>query len=211
MKYLTIIVLCCTSLFVYSQSSLHSPRGSAYLHSQYHPGSVQLIKSTITYTARQIRYNILEDYLEVRSDKGIVRIEGTAIKNLKLQVAGKTQHYTNAKYYKIRGIEMAGLMQIVERGTLQLLKRVRASVESPTYHAALNIGSKRGQIHKKPEYFFARKGQLYKISNKRSIYQFFENTGFNAKKALKKQKISVRKETGKQLIVQAYNHHLKNR
>ena len=211
MKYLTIIVLCCMSLFAHSQGYLYPTKGSAYLHSQYHPGTVQLIKSQAMYAVRQMRYNVLEDYLELRTGSGTMRIEGIAIKNLRLNVAGKTQHYINAKYYKIKGIEMAGLMQIVERGALQLLKLVKVSIKSPTYNIALNVGTHYEEILQKPQYYFARKGQVYKINNRRSIYSFFENTGFNAKKALKSQKISVREETGKQLIVQAYNHHLKKR
>lgn len=217
------IILCSLSLSLQAQNTISSfntettqyltsyqpettIKGSPFLYSNYHSGVVRFINSSEIYQAEQIRYHVLDGYLEIVIKGQIVHFDEIDVATLQLDVDGKKQHYVNAKFYKINGVEMSGLFQVIEKGKLELLKQVKAWIETTIYDPTLRDNS--NFVVQEASYFLATGSRVHKLKNKQSLYRFFADRGVNARYVAKNHKLSLNREKDKKWLVKAYNQYM---
>lgn len=183
-------------------------RGNPYLYANYQSGGFKLIGKNTTYTAKQMRYNALYNYLEVMQDGVVQVIDVDKLSTMYVNVAGKKMYYINVTQYKQPGKHLTGLFQLVLNGEVKLLKQTNAYLKKATYNVALNVGQNYDEIKQKETYYFSKGSQVHKLNSKRSILKFFKNTSFQAKTYVKKHRLNIRTVNGKKQLLIAYHKHL---
>lgn len=183
-------------------------RGDPFLYKEYVSGIIKFAdENGREYSVQRMRYNALQDYLEILYNGTAEAIDGSKIDAMMFEIKGTKKYLINGKFWKNGNslTNMSGFFQVLVKGEGQMLKKVNTYLKKATYNVALNVGANYDEILKKTEYYYAKKDQLYKITSKRSIYNFFKGTKFDAKSYIKKYKLKVKKEAGKRQLILAYN------
>lgn len=183
-------------------------RGSPFLFEETKEGVVKIKNQPgKEYLFRQMRYDAFEQDIEVILEEKVRYIRGIDLTAFSLIDKGKKLYFINADSYTFKGVKLHGFVQLIEVGNLQVLKRVKIEILSSNYNIALSVGHNYDKLIRKTEYFFARKGVLYQIKNRKDIYRFFSKMNFDAKVFMKQNRIKFRrkKENALQQLARAYN------
>lgn len=162
-------------VFWNSPASAPNVVGQFYLDSTWHEGNVKFASvipqfggwNTDTLSAILIRYNVLNDQLEVLADKSkndIRVIQGKHLKNFTLKLSeNELLKFDNANTFKSEK-ELNGFFETLVNGKFRLLKLYKAKTIKPNYNAGFGTGEKNTIVSITSDYYVVSNGQPEKIN-----------------------------------------------
>jgi len=170
--------------------------GDTYLNKNWNKSTILLYQSETMLEGYPIKYDIKNNLIEIKSASGTKILDIRKIKNIVWidSVTSVTHYFVNGNEYKIDGVPVSGLLEVVADGSVPLLKKTGVYVKQPTYNAALDVGTKDVKIYQKEEIYYATEGQLTRIKNKKDVLAAAGSRYKEVESFIKKNSINLNKE-----------------
>ncbi|WP_221389724.1 hypothetical protein [Dyadobacter sp. NIV53] len=162
-------------VFWNSPSPVSNTVGQFYLDSVWHEGNVKFSNviqqiggsSTDSLNNILIRYNVLNDQLEVLADKSkndVRVIDGKHLKNFKVKSSeNDISEYVNTGSFHSDKVS-AGFFEKLVQGKLSLMKYYRAKTVKPNYNPGFGTGEKNTTVSVESDYYVVLDNKAEKIS-----------------------------------------------
>jgi len=191
--------------------------GQFYLDSTWHEGNVKFTSvipqfggwSTDTLNAILIRYNVLNDQLEVLADKSkndIRVIQGNHLKNFTLKSSeNKLTKFDNASTFKAEK-KLSGFFETLVNGRLSLIKLYKAKTIKPTYNPGFGTGEKNTIVSIVNDYYVVSNGQPEKINpGKKAFVSLMKDKESDVENFIKTNNLSFKSEDDMVRLFEFYN------
>lgn len=190
--------------------------GDFYIDSLWRDGDVKLMKPVAqigglesdTIAGIQIRYNVLNDELEVLADKAkkdIRVIRGGQVKSFKTNNGLGDVEYVNLAGYDPQG-ESKGFGKVLASGRITLVKVYKPKITKPNYNPGFGTGEKNTIVRLTTDYYVLSSSGVQKINlNKKSILALMTDKKPEMDRFLKEHDPDFKDETQVASLVQYYN------
>jgi len=191
--------------------------GQFYLDSLWHEGNVKFTSvipqfgggSTDTLNGILIRYNVLNDQLEVLADKSkndIRVIQGNNLKNFTVKLSeNDVLKFDNAATFR-SDKELGGFFETLVNGRLSLMKHYRAKTIKPTYNAGFGTGEKNTIVSVVGEYYVVSNGKLEKINqSKKALISLMKDRESEVENYIKSSGLNFKSEDDLVRLFEFYN------
>ncbi|GAB4395870.1 MAG: hypothetical protein OHK0053_07220 [Microscillaceae bacterium] len=179
--------------------------GDPYLLEDWTSAMIKTRSSLESYRLDSVKLNLLNDRIEFFENGRMKMMLGAELEEIRFMRPGRTTIAVNAKDYTLAEVPLAGFLEKLEEGEVQLLKRVVMLIKEANYVIALNVGSRSDQIVRENQYYFAEKGKLFPAERKKDIISYFDQKGFDIRPILKSGEVWIRDEEGLRKLVRQYN------
>jgi hypothetical protein len=132
--------------------------GSSYLYEDWKLGTI-VVSGNRKIKDYPVKYDILNQVVEVNTDKGIRILELKNIDSLLIKdiVVGR-QLFLNAKKFEGAKAQILGLVELIHNHNLLLLKYHYVYIKEGAYNAALDMGNNEIKYLVRSKYFFFGNG-----------------------------------------------------
>jgi hypothetical protein len=180
---------------------------SFYLTKHSNVSSILLYVSEKPIEGYLTRYDTKNERIEINTQNGIRVLDCSQIKKLIAidSVTGRTTHFINAREFAQTEIKLAGLVELLVEGKIQLLKKTILSVRKPDYNPALAIGNRDEKIDKQESFYVAVDGKLIKIKSNKDLLSVCDKNKDAFSKFSRANKLNVRRETDLKKMVEFIN------
>lgn len=152
--------------------------GNVYLN-EWSLGTVEFINGS-KLGNKMIRYNIENDFLEIKLDGVVKGAEGRNVVNFLIFNGDVEQRYVRASNFKFNGTSLVGFLQELHVGNYSLYSKTNVKLVKGTYVAALDMGEEDDEYSKKTIYYLGKNKELTEVSsNKKKFASNF--TGIEGK------------------------------
>jgi len=168
-------------------------QGDYYLHPHWQEGFITL-KTGQTFQKYPLKYDIENDMLEIKASNEVKILRGERVASFTWQDVSsqKEVHFINSHEYKLNGTPLIGFFEVVVDGQVQLLGKVKAEVNDPTYVEGLDVGKRYSEIIKKEVFYVSDKSKALKeIKSKKDVWGYAGKHESEVKQYMKKQKLGV--------------------
>ncbi|EMR01153.1 hypothetical protein [Cesiribacter andamanensis] len=139
-------------------------RGSLYLTDDWVQGGVQLAGDTAWVEQLAVRFNLLDQALEIKSQTGIKLAYASNIKAFYLYSSQGTRRFVSGTVFRDeKGDQLPGFVEVLKEGTFPYLQQTTAYIKKPDYKEAFHMGSMDYQIIHTDKYFIADQGVVYPV------------------------------------------------
>jgi len=181
-------------------------RGNNYLDDNWNIASLMLFESEKMVEGYKMKYDIKENAIEVKTSKDVKMIEGEKVKNLTWRTKDSVVHYfVNAKDYTLDNTKLSGFLEVIVDGPTPLFKRTVVNERESTYIAAFDVGDRDRKISKKEIFYYSNNGQLFKITNKKSLLPAFGEHAEDVGRYIKINQLDIAKQRGLSLAFDYFN------
>jgi hypothetical protein len=166
-----------------------------YFDTKWNKSAIKLYGHDREVVGYNVKYDVKNERVEVRTQEGIKVLDCKTIKNLAWidSVSGEHVFFVNAIEYKNEN-KVEGLLELLAEGNATLLKRTDLIVVKPDYVPALDVGSRDEKLRREEVYFAAVDQRLYKVSNKESLVSIFKGKESSINNFIKTNKLKVKHE-----------------
>jgi len=170
--------------------------GDNYLDKKWNKATILLYQSETMIEGYPVKYDIKSNLIEITTSAGIKVLDVKKINSL-VWIDSMTlfpRYFVNGSKYKIDGIPVAGLLEVLVDGTFPLLKKTELYVKQPNYNVALDVGSRDAKILQNEFFYYPREGQLTSVKTKKDILNVAEERAAEIDSFIKTNKLNVKKE-----------------
>jgi len=191
--------------------------GQFYLDSLWHEGNVRFTSvipqfgggNTDTLGGIWIRYNVLNDQLEVLADKSkndIRVIQGSNLKNFTVKLSeNDVLKFDNVALFKPEK-EISGFFETLVNGKLGLMKHYRTKTVKPSYNPAFGTGEKNTLVSVVSEYYIVSDGKPEKINpGKKAFVSLMKDKEAEVESYIKSNNPNFKSEDDIVRLLQFYN------
>ena len=190
--------------------------GNFYIDSLWHDGDVKLVKpvgqigglESDSIAGISIRYNVLNEELEVLADKAkrdIRVIRGSQIKNFTIHHDLGDVRYINLAGYDPKG-ESKGFGAVLALGRITFVKVYKPTITRPNYNPAFGTGQKNTTVRISTGYYLLSGSGVQKISlSKKSLLPLMTDRKPEVDRYLKEHAPDLKDETQVTSLIQYYN------
>ncbi|MDW7694740.1 hypothetical protein R9C00_08300 [Flammeovirgaceae bacterium SG7u.111] len=146
-----------------------------------------------------VRYDLENKLFEIKVDEKIKILKGNAVKSyewLHFQYQ-QSESFVNAEDYEFEGTKLLGFYKVLVSGDVSLLSMRKTKIKKPTYVEGIDVGSRDNEILKYDEFYVAKEGKVFQLTNNRKKDGAFleELTGEKElDKYMKQNKLGTKKE-----------------
>ena len=190
--------------------------GDFYIDSVWHDGGVKLLKPVAqigghvsdTIAGFNIRYNVLNDELEVLADKAkkdIRVIKGNQLKSFSTDHGQGAVQYVNLAGYNPKG-ELKGFGEVLASGKLTLVKAYKPQITKPNYNAGFGTGEKNTIVRLATDYYVLSGSAAQKVSlSKKSLLPLMTDKKSDVESYLKDHELNFKDEGQVVDLIRYYN------
>ncbi|WP_291036001.1 hypothetical protein [Dyadobacter sp. 50-39] len=205
-----------SGIFWTSPTSQAGLVGDFYIDSLWREGNVKLMKPVAqigglesdTIAGIEIRYNVLNDELEVLADKSkkdVRVIRGSQLKSFKTNSGPGNGEYVNLVAYDPKG-ESKGFGAVLASGKLTFVKAYKTKITKPNYNPGFGTGEKNTVVRLATDYYLLSGSGVQKVSlNKKSLLASMSDKKQEVEQYLKENKPDLSDEAQVAGLVQYYN------
>jgi len=181
--------------------------GDTYLDKKWNIASFILSDSEKLIEGYYVKIDVKADMLEIKTKSGIKVIEGKKVKSVVWldSVTNQPHYFASARDYKLDGVPLTGFLEVMVDGSMPLMKRTTIFEKEPDYIPAFDVGSRDTKIFKKEAFYYAKKGELAKITNKKNLLPAFADQSGDIETYIKINKLDVSKQNGLVRVFEYYN------
>lgn len=194
-----------TARYMEIKAKPEKTKGSVYLSENWRVGNIYLFSGEeiknypIKYDIKKLRY-------EIKVDNNIKILSIGAIKKVEWFVpeTGEKTVFINSSDYK--NIDGYGMLQVLSKGKLTLLKKTDLKLIDGNYNTALDVGSRASKYVKSTKYFALYNNKVKKVkTRKRKVLKLFGNKYDTVKSWAKEQGLKYNKDQDLTKIFDYYN------
>ena len=191
-------------VFWNSPSPVSNTVGQFYLDTLWQEGSIRFNKSVSqsggsdSLNGIMIRYNVLNDELEVlaNKEKNDVRvIKGNYLKDFTVKKSGvNLSQFASVKDFKTDK-DLTGFFETLVSGNLSLMKHYHAKIIKPNYNPGFGTGEKNTIVNIVDDYYAVTNGTAEKINlSKKSLVSIMKTKESNIENYIKSNHVDFKKE-----------------
>ena len=191
-------------VFWNSPSPVSNTVGQFYLDTLWQEGSIRFNKSVSqsggsdSLSGVMIRYNVLNDELEVlaNKEKNDVRVvKGNYLKDFTVKKnGGDLSQFASVKDFKTDK-ELTGFFETMVTGNLSLMKHYYAKIIKPNYNPGFGTGEKNTIVSIVNDYYAVTNGTAEKINlSKKSLVSIMKTKESNIENYIKSNHVDFKKE-----------------
>jgi len=117
----------------YENKNISKSDNNFYLYEQAFPGNIKLYGKEELISGYMIKYDILNNILEIVKNDTTYFIQGRQVLFFKIHVNGKTQSYINTSVLK-NGNLSSYFLEVLEYGEINLMKQTKLLLQQPMGH-----------------------------------------------------------------------------
>lgn len=137
--------------------------GSYYLNDNWLIGSIKLTSGE-DISDYPLKLDLENNYIEIKTDKGIKVLEGNRIKNFSWFDGISTREFININEVDSKEAHSDGFLQVLEAGdNWSLYKRYSTKLVEGNYIAALDAGNPDNKIVKNEDYLLYNQEQVFEL------------------------------------------------
>ena len=171
--------------------------GDVYFDKKWNSATILLYQTETMIEGYPVKYDIKGDVLEIKSSAGIKVLDVRKVKNMVWidSLTQKPHYFANGAEFKVEGVPVNGLLEVLVDGKTPLMKRDQIYVKDPTYNVAMGAGSRDTKIYHKFTYYYSKGSELIKVKGKKDVLAITNNTAA-VEEYIKQNKLNVSKESG---------------
>ncbi|MCF0042440.1 hypothetical protein [Dyadobacter fanqingshengii] len=188
--------------------------GDFYIDSLWQEGSVKLNAPVTQFGGLEsdslagitIRYNVLNDELEVLAKKNDIRvIKASYLKSFETRNNGNPQRFASIKSL-IPNTELKGICEVLSSGKLTLIKHYKPKITKPNYNPSFGTGQKNTIMRQDSDYYVITNGKSEKINaSKKGVLAVMGDKGKEVEAYLKEQKVALKSDLDLKGVFDFYN------
>lgn len=181
--------------------------GDYYMDTKWNKGSLLLFGYEKVLDGYYIKYDIEGNALEVKVDELTKLIPINKVQSM-IWYDSLTQvprAFVNAKDYTEKGVQLSGLLEILEDGQIPLVKKTTIWIKEPDYVLAFDVGSKDTKIYKKENLYMLQGKELIEVKKKKELLAAFGKRSNEMEKYIKINKLNIKDERGLRVTFRHYN------
>ena len=177
----------------YENKNIRKNENNFYLYEQAFPGNIKLYSKEELISGFMIKYDILNNLLEIKKEDTTYYILGREVLFFKIHINGKTKSYINTSVLK-NGNLSSYFLEILEYGEINLMKQTTLLLQEPMGHRyGANVQT--SKYKKKESFFFQQNNRIIPLQRKKkTILKTLENKNDEINRYVKNNKLSFRKE-----------------
>lgn len=181
--------------------------GDYYLDSKWNPAAILMYGSSKMIEGHYAKYDIEGGALELMVNNQIKMIPIRRIESFVwFDSLTQTPHaFVNAKGYMEKGVEMSGLLEVVEDGQIPLMKRTTIYIKQPSYVPAFDVGKKDIEIKKRDAFYYAKGKELTAIKKKKDLFLIFGDKMADMESYAETNHLKVKDESDLARLFEYYN------
>jgi hypothetical protein len=168
--------------------------GDTYMDPKWNLGSLTVSDKNTPIEGYLMKYDIKGQNIEIKTQNGIRVLDVKRVGHMVwLDSVTRNAHYfVNASNYKDDGAPLVGLMEVLIDGKRSLFKRTVVNTKSPTYVAAMDVGSRDMEYYKKTEFYYNNGENLYEIKSKKKLVESFGDLAPDVEKYMKSNRLDTK-------------------
>ena len=174
-----------------------------YISDQWNEGTIILLTGDSIHHY-PLKYNLTTDAVEVKAKNAVKLVPLDQVQRFYWVEKGQRFDYINSSGYTIGTTPLAGYLQLLSEGPLNLFKKTFLSVQKANYRPELDVGSPEDRIIRKQIYYVARGTNMLEVKPK-NIYAFFKQHRADIKKYAKRNNLQPKREKDLIAMVDYYN------
>ncbi|MCF2506630.1 hypothetical protein L0663_24780 [Dyadobacter sp. CY107] len=188
--------------------------GDFYIDSLWQEGSVKLNAPVTQFGGLEsdslagitIRYNVLNDELEVLAKKNDIRvINASYLKSFETRNNGNPQRFASIKSL-IPNTELKGICEVLSSGKLTLIKHYKPKITKPNYNPSFGTGQKNTIVRQDSDYYVITNAKLEKFNaSKKGVLAVMGDRGKEVEGYLKEQKVALKSDLDLKGVFDFYN------
>ncbi|MEO6281905.1 MAG: hypothetical protein ABIN80_19950 [Dyadobacter sp.] len=205
-----------SDVFWTSPTDMPNVIGEFYIDSVWQEGKVKFTSivpqlggwNSDSLTGIQIRYNTLNDELEVLADKSkndIRVIKGGQLKNFTTNLGTNPKMYVNVATFKSEK-PLRGFAKVLVQGDLSLIEYFYPKITKPNYNPGFATGEKNTVVRQGSDYYVVSKGTAEKATlSKKSMLAFMNEKQKDVEAYLKEKNVNFKNEDDVVRLFKFYN------
>jgi hypothetical protein len=190
------------------KKSSNDVKGDTYLNKDWLPATITLIDETVL-PDKLIKYNLKEDYFEIRMDNTIKAINGRNVKSFVIanELTQGLDMYVQGKDFLFNGVRLNGFLKTSPPNKWSLLVKTDAVLKPSNYNPVLDIGEEESEYIKTRRLFIAEGNSVFEVNqkSKKKFSQLFDENSEKVFFFLEKNKISLKEESGLRSLIDFLN------
>lgn len=188
--------------------------GDFYIDSLWHEGSVKLNAPMTQFGGMEsdslagitIRYNVLNDELEVLAKKNDVRvIKSSYIKSFETKNSGTSQRFVSIKSLT-PDTGLKGVCEVLSSGKLTLIKHYKPKITKPNYNPGFGTGQKNTIVRLDTDYYVISNGKSEKFNaSKKAVLALMNDKEKEIESYLKENKATLKSDLDLKAVFGFYN------
>lgn len=181
--------------------------GDNYMDLKWNPASLLIYGSEKVIDGYHVRYDIKSEALEIKVDNGIKMLMVNRIESLIWydSLTSTPRAFVNGKGYTEDGVQMSGLLEVVQDGKVPLIKKTTLWVKRPDYIPAFDVGNRDEKIYKRENFYYAKGKEVFEIKRKKDLLAIFGDKSNDVEEFIKINRLNVKEEYGLQNVFEYYN------
>lgn len=187
--------------------------GDFYIDSTWHEGNVKLNAAIPQFGGAesdslagiQIRYNVLNNELEVLAKKNDIRVIKTSyLKSFETEGPAE-KRFVNVKTLSADS-ELKGVFEVLSEGKLTLLKHYKPKITKPNYNPGFGTGQKNTIVRMDSDYYVLTNGKPEKFTaNKKALLALMGEKGKEVESYLKENRVGLKSDSDLKGVFEFYN------
>ena len=188
--------------------------GDFYIDSLWHEGSVKLNAPVTQFGGLEsdslagitIRYNVLNDELEVLAKKNDIRvIKSSYLKSFETKNNATPQRFTSIKSLA-PNTDLKGVCEVLSSGKLTLVKHYKPKITKPNYNPGFGTGQKNTIVRLDSDYYVISNGKSEKLTaNKKAVLALMNDKEKEIEGYLKENKAALKSDLDLKSVFDFYN------
>jgi hypothetical protein len=205
-----------SDVFWTSPTDMPNVVGEFYIDSVWQEGKVKFTSivpqlggwNSDSLAGIQMRYNTLNDELEVLADKSkndIRVIKGSQLKNFTTNPGTEPKTYVNAAAFKSEK-PLRGFAKVLVQGDLSLIEYFYPKITKPNYNPGFATGEKNTVVHQGSDYYVVTDGTAQKVTlSKKSIVALMKEKQKDVEAYVKEKDVNFKNEDDVARLFKFYN------
>ncbi|MCF2495910.1 hypothetical protein [Dyadobacter chenhuakuii] len=188
--------------------------GDFYIDSLWHEGSVKLNAPMTQFGGMEsdslagitIRYNVLNDELEVLAKKNDVRvIKSSYIKSFETKNSGTSQRFVSIKSLT-PDTGLQGVCEVLSSGKLTLIKHYKPKITKPNYNPGFGTGQKNTIVRLDSDYYVIANSKPEKFNaGKKAVLALMADKEKEVEAYIKENKATLKSDLDLKNVFDFYN------
>jgi hypothetical protein len=182
--------------------------GDSYFNKDWKKSSVALYEREGLLTGYLIRFELLKNELEVKTNGGVKIIEGSRVSGFMLtdSIHHKPTYFINGKDFKLNELAVPGFLEVIVDGKYMLVKKHDITIRKSDYNMKLDVGRRNDEIIRSSALYYVQANELKKAPRtKNGVVQVFSDKRSEIEKFIKINNLNLKLEDHLEAVFKHYN------
>lgn len=181
--------------------------GDPYFTPHWSAGRITLYRENKTYEISALRYDIYHNAIDILFDKATLKsLDGGFVQTFEYNdsLTNLPRKFVNGKDYTREGVAIAGFLEVLCWGKVDVFALTTATLLKPNYNTAIGSGNPNYQMAKKRVLLYGPGTELRPL-NKKELSKIWAEKEAEMTKFQKTNKLSLSRERDLMLMVDYFN------